>query len=52
MELQEKVRSLPIRSLPIRNEPVQPLVDKLCSLIAKHDFIPSQTTGYKVEVES
>ena len=50
-KLLENVRSMPIRSLPPKHDPVKPLVDKLCLLIEKHEFIASDTTDYKVERE-
>ena len=34
-----------------RFEPIRPPIDKLCALIAAHDFIPSEDGDYKLNVE-
>ena len=49
--LLDNVRTMPIRVHLPRNDSVKPLVDKLCLLIAKHDYLPSDTDGYTIEVE-
>ena len=50
-KLLDNVRTMPIRSLSNRNEPIKPLVDKLCCLIAKHDYLASDDSEYRLDVE-